>query len=226
MYASPTQGDAEGDAEAPRCRHSSASLCISGMPSASQATSINQASEEDRERIAKLFERYVAKKFGHSAGTRNSFITNAVPFLYRAVCPALVRSFSAQFYREGRGVFNDPEDQHARETVAMIEAVERTYLAELSPLEKGLHTRLSPDRQAALRICRALARATNRPTEPPPLFFLAVGDLAARLCLSNMTAYRILRDFCDLKVLSVEIPGQRRAAGVTGMATVYKYLLS
>jgi Bifunctional DNA primase/polymerase, N-terminal len=174
----------------------------------------------------RLFDRFIGRKFLPSRGSRNAFIVASIPFLFRALSLHRARSFSQRFYRENAATFEDSIQTHMSETDALLETVEQSYLAELSPEEKQVHDLLNADERNGLRIVRCLALSNGSADAPPPTFFLSMGELAARIDVAIATASRMLFRFRTYQILNLEEPGQRRVAGVKGKAGKYRYLLN
>ena len=58
---------------------------------------------------------------------RNAFLNEAIPFLYRAVNPNLIKPLIEVFYIIHRPIFRDPISQHMKEAEALLEGVSETY---------------------------------------------------------------------------------------------------
>lgn len=176
--------------------------------------------------LAKLYAALIEQRFQAKAQGRNDFIKNAVPFLYRAVAEQFITELVGHFYDCNRAFFRDPRDQHMREAQAMLKAVAETYAAELSVGERKIYAALPDERERdAFRICRDLSFVPNANREPST-FFLAFNHLADRLGVFPTQAQRILRNMAGCGLLELLQKGTRRAAGVRGEATIYKWLLA
>ena len=154
---------------------------------------------------------------------RNAFLTEAVPFLYHAVAPALIKPLVEFFYIAHKPIFNDSLSQHTKEAKALLKGVSETYLSSLPLDEQKLLQALTEREQIAYRILRDLAmRVTD--DSPPGLFFMSDDELGLRLAIRSMEAHRILKGrLTKLGIIEVVENGIRRAKGQRGIATTYQW---
>lgn len=175
--------------------------------------------------VVKLYEKLVEIRYKPEPHARNAFITQAVPFLYRAVSKPLVLLFSQHFYASNQALFHDTAADHERETRAMLDVVESSYLDELEGTERELYTALAEPLQAVFRICRDLALRDEAGGPPPPLFFMSAQGLADRMKDHCQQAHRWLNALVRYSALKVETRGTAHSHGHRGEATVYRWLL-
>lgn len=176
--------------------------------------------------VSKIYDRFVERRYTAMKHGRNDFITQAVPFLYRALSSNRVMEFSVQFYQRHQAVFRDPIHQHENETRAMLEAVATTYLEQMPPDERKLYERLSLRQQDAYRICKDLASNTSDSEFPPPLFYLSCQELADRIDVKCEQGRRLLSMLVRLGIIGVHQMGASHTKGQLGRATVYRWQLT
>ncbi|PCH54616.1 MAG: hypothetical protein COC21_04440 [Verrucomicrobiales bacterium] len=181
------------------------------------------ALKKDNLALHKLYLKFVDRNFTAMPHQRNAFLTEAVPFLYRAVAPALILPLVELFYIVHSPIFKDPMPQHTKEAKALLKGVSETYWDALPPDEQKLLQALTEPEQIAYRILRDL---TERVTDdsPPGLFFMSDDELGLRLAIKSMEAHRILKGrLTKLGVIVVVENGIRRAKGQRGIATTYRW---
>ena len=93
------------------------------------------ALKKDNPAVHKPYLKFVDRNFTAMPHQRNAFLTEAVPFLYRAVAPALIMPLVEFFYIVHRSIFKDPMAQHMKEAKALLKGVSETYLSSL-PLDE------------------------------------------------------------------------------------------
>ena len=86
------------------------------------------ALKKDNPAVHKPYLKFVDRNFTAMPHQRNAFLTEAVPFLYRAVAPALIMPLVEFFYIVHRSIFKDPMAQHMKEAKALLKGVSETYL--------------------------------------------------------------------------------------------------
>jgi hypothetical protein len=175
--------------------------------------------------LPQLYESLIERRFDAVAGGRNDFIVQSVPFLYRAVAPAVALQLLRAFYDCHRAIFKDSREQHMKEAAAMIKSVTETYNAELSPGEREIYNALSSQGQDVFRVCRDLALLPE-PERPPLTFFLSFEHCGARTGIFATQAQRIMRKLTAYAIIRLLKKGTRRAAGVRGEAGLYQWLLT
>lgn len=180
---------------------------------------------ENHPNLLRLYDRFIETRFQAEAGARNSAIVLLVPFLYRAVAPEFVLVLVGYFYDCNRALFKDSREQHMREAKAMLEAVVQTYIGCLGPTESRVYATLPKQEQTAFRICRDLALFES-PEFPPPKFFLSCNQFGDRLGISPTQAQRILFRMRTDGLIKELKKGQKRSAGVKGVAGTYAWQLS
>lgn len=175
--------------------------------------------------VIKLYQSFVAHRFKPEPQMRNAFITQAVPFLFRAVCEKLVMEFSMQFYAANQAIYTDPSEQHQRETAAMLKSVNETYLQSLGSLDYRIYEELDASRKPVFRILRDLAHHEADGKLPPPLFFLSAQNLGDRLDCGCQQAHRLLQSLVGFGIIRIHEQGTARATGHRGKATIYRWML-
>ena len=181
------------------------------------------ALKKDNPVLHKLYLKFVDRNFTAMPHQRNAFLTEAVPFLYRAVAPALIMPLVEFFYIVHKPIFKDPMAQHVKEAKALLRGVSETYRNTIPPDEQKLLQALNEREQIAYRILRDLAmRVTD--DSPPGLFFMSDDELGLRLAIKSMEAHRILKArLAKLGIIEVVENGIRRAKGQRGIATTYRW---
>jgi len=180
------------------------------------------ALKKDNPALHKLYLKFVDRNFTAMPHQRNAFLTEAVPFLYRAVAPALIMPLVEFFYIVHRPIFKDPISQHTKEAKALLRGVSEAYLSSLPLDEQKLLQALTEREQIAYRILRDLAmRVTD--DSPPGLFFMSDDELGLRLAIKSMEAHRILKGkLTKLGIIVVVLNGTLRSKGHRGIATTYR----
>ena len=181
------------------------------------------ASKKDNPALHKLYLKFVDRNFTAMPHQRNAFLTEAVPFLYRAVAPALILPLVEFFYILHRPIFHDSLSQHTKEAKALLKGVSETYWGALHPEEQKLLQALTEREQIAYRILRDLAmRVTD--DLPVRLFFMSDDELGLRLAIKSMEAHRILKGkLTKLGIIVLVLNGTRRSKGHRGIATKYRW---
>jgi hypothetical protein len=181
------------------------------------------ALKKDNPALHKLYLKFVDRNYTAMLHQRNAFLTEAVPFLYRAVTPALIKPLVEFFYIVHKPIFHDSLSQHMKEAEALLKGVSETYLSTLPPDEQTLLQALTEREQIAYRILRDLAmRVTD--DSPLRLFFMSADEMGLRLGISSMQAHRILKsELAKMGIIKVVENGIRRAKGQRGIATTYQW---
>jgi len=181
------------------------------------------ALKKDNPTLHKLYLKFVDRNYTAMPHQRNAFLTEAVPFLYRAVAPALIKPLVEFFYIVHKPIFKDPLSQHMKEAEALLKGVSETYLSSLPPDEQTLLQALAEREQIAYRILRDLAmRVTD--DSPLRLFFMSADEMGLRLGISSMLAHRILKSkLAKMGIIKVVENGIQRAKGQRGIATTYQW---
>ncbi len=177
-----------------------------------------------RPNLFRLYTALVEPRYHVQPHTRNHFITQAVPFLYRAVASRLVSDLVGCFYDCNRAHFDDPRDEHMNQTKAMLESVIKTYLASLDSYERGIYEALPEDERDTYRICRDLALLES-PGHEGGIFFLSFNQLGDRIGVHPPQAQRIMWKLESHGLIRLVKKGTRRALGVRGEAGTYQWLL-
>jgi hypothetical protein len=181
------------------------------------------ALKKDNPAVHKLYLKFVDRNFTAMPHQRNAFLTEAVPFLYRAVAPALILPLVEFFYIVHKPIFHDSLSQHMKEAKALLKGVSETYMRTLPLDEQKLLQVLAEREQIAYRILRDLAmRVTD--DSPPGLFFMSDDEMGLRLGLTSIQAHRILKArLAKLGIIEVVLNGIRRGKGQPGIATTYRW---
>jgi hypothetical protein len=181
------------------------------------------ALKKDNPTLHKLYLKFVDRNFTAKPHQRNAFLTEAVPFLYRAVAPELILPLVEFFYIVHSAIFNDSLAQHMKEANALLKGVSKTYWDTVPPDEQKLLQALTEREQNAYRILRDLAmRVTD--DSPVGLFFMSADEMGLRLGISSMQAHRILKSkLAKMGIIKVVENGIQRAKGQPGIATTYRW---
>jgi hypothetical protein len=181
------------------------------------------ALKKDNPTLHKLYLKFVDRNYTAMPHQRNAFLTEAVPFLYRAVAPALIKPLIEFFYIVHKPIFHDSLSQHMKEAEALLKGVSEAYLNSLPPDEQTLLQALTEREQIAYRILRDLAmRVTD--DSPLRLFFMSADEMGLRLGISSMKAHRILKSkLAKMGIIKVVEKGIQRAKGQRGIATTYQW---
>ncbi len=190
-----------------------------------------KASREARDSLAakhpqlvRLYTELIEPRYQAQEHARNSFIVQAVPFLYRAVAAQFVLELLGCFYDCNRALFNDPRQQHMKEAKAMLESVAKKYTESLNVGEREIYDALPENERDAFRICRDLA-LLPQPEREPRTFFMSFNQLGDRLGIYPTQAQRIMRQLQGYGLIVMVKKGVRRAAGVRGEAGIYQWML-
>jgi hypothetical protein len=214
-------GTASLDACVPASLHNNADRVLGNIAARSQAQTALAAKNPV---LAKLYADFIEPRFQARPGARNGFITDAVPFLYRAVATPFVLELVVHFYDCNRALFKDSRDQHMKEAQAMLESVTQIYAASLTEGERRIYEALPEQERNAFRICRDLA-LLERPERQRGEFYMSFNQLGDRLGIYPMQAQRIMRQLEIYGLITLVRQGTRRAAGVRGEAGVYRLQL-
>jgi hypothetical protein len=181
------------------------------------------ALKKDNPTLHKLYLKFVDRNFTAKPHQRNAFLTEAVPFLYRAVAPELILPLVEFFYIVHSAIFNDSLAQHMKEANALLKGVSKTYWDTVPPDEQKLLQALTEREQNAYRILRDLAmRVTD--DSPVRLFFMSADEMGLRLGVPSIQAHCILKGkLVKLGIIEVVKNGVRRAKGQRGIATTYQW---
>jgi hypothetical protein len=181
------------------------------------------ALKKDNPTLHKLYLKFVDRNFTAKPHQRNAFLTEAVPFLYRAVAPELILPLVEFFYIVHKPIFHDSLSQHTKEAKALLKGVSETYLSSLPPNEQKLLQALTEREQIAYRILQDLAmRVTD--DSLVRLFFMSDDEMGLRLGVTSIQAHRILKGkLAKLGIIEVVKNGVRRAKGQRGIATTYQW---
>ncbi|MDC0219063.1 bifunctional DNA primase/polymerase [Verrucomicrobia bacterium] len=174
--------------------------------------------------VAELYADIVESRFRAIAGGRNSFLTEAVPFLYRAVSPAFILPLMEHFYLCNQSLFNDPLENHMKEATAMMEGVSASYLNDLGEGEKAIYTALQEREQNLFRLCRDLA-LTNAEKGGRCAFFAPMDKFGWRLGLKGMQVGRDLKTLEGYGIIRCIEKGKLWAKGAKAMAGTYAWLV-
>ena len=176
------------------------------------------------EATRKLYEKFWIPQWEAKKGERNHVIVQSVPVLFTRIGKDQIMALHGIFYDCHKSMFNDPKEEHMRETKAMIEGVEASYRAKLSNTEREVYDALNENERAAFRICRDLSLLVE-PKREPSTFFLSCGHLGDRLGMYSTEAQRLLRTLETYRLIETIKKGTRRAPGVRGEAGTYRWLL-
>jgi hypothetical protein len=192
---------------------------------------MQQAGQDEFERRFKkllpIYEKFIQPKFRASKGSRNGFLVEVVPFLFRTVGINVGLELVLHYYMINSALFKDSFANHLKEAKAMFQGVSETYMNELSPDERGFYLMLDNRKRDAFRICRDLALYPKPSGKSPLSFHLGSGHLAIRLGenTKDMEAYRILEEFCGAGVLEQLEKGKAWKKDEEPVASRYKWLL-
>ena len=188
------------------------------------ATKLRAAYRKEHPDEAKLFETLVDRLHPATPGKRNAILVKAVTFLYRAVCPELLRDFMKRAYTLNPGYYGDTLSEHEKQVEAHLGSVQKTYPETLSDMEREFYEAYDPAEQAAFRISRDFAFYTKEVSLPPPLFVCPTNHLATRL-RNGGQAGRLIERLRKGGVIEIVEPGAQRTLGFRGKATIYRWCL-
>ena len=143
------------------------------------------------------------------------------------VAPQFVVVFAEEYYHQNLDVFSDYDSaKYHYEVSSQLEGCLRSYKERLTPAQRAAYDTLKGEREMAIfRIVHGLAESETDPAFPPPLFFLSFDHLGDRLGVHGTTAQRIMQNFIQSGIISLEVKGTKRAEGVPGVATVWRWML-
>ena len=175
--------------------------------------------------MAKLYERFIARRIRPEPHRRNETVVKAGAFLYHAVAEEVAVILLMRFYDDNAALWNDSREQHEREVRAHLRNVADRF-AETLPLElRFSYSCLNTSSQrAAARIVLALAKDAEARGKPPLTFFLSYDDAAARLGVSTSGAYEVMKLLLERGLIMVVDRGRKREAGKPGRATLWRWV--
>lgn len=177
-------------------------------------------------RLEMLYDRYVLEQIIPRAGARNAAIVELAPKLVFAVSKETAIALLMMFFDRHRTLWKGERDRHEYEVTHIVNAAVESFEAELRPEERELyHVLPRPCWKEAFRICRSLAAYSGLKAPPPPVFHLAHDQLELRIGEHSKTCGNILSRFCQAGILTIEKPGVKRAKGVQGVPTHYRWNL-
>ena len=209
---------------------------LTGSKAESSSTSLNATSYilhnsallDDLPNLRPLFQKLVARRYGSpQKGLRNAAMVEIVASCFCAVASEFVKGFAVEYFKQHADVFADYDfETYKREADSVLAGCHRSYPQRLSEGERSAYTALGSDReQAAFRIAQNLSKCESDATVPPPLFHLSAAQLATRLGIMDMQAWRILKAFEKSGLIQIERLGTKRMKGVQGIASVYRWML-
>ena len=182
-----------------------------------------EALNKENPTLHKLYLKFIERNFTAMPHQRNAFLNEAIPFLYRAVTPNLIKPLIEVFYIVHRPIFRDPLSQHMKEAEALLEGVSETYFDSLPQDEQKLILALTEREQWAYRILRDLAMRVSDES-PERIFFMSADEMGMRLGISSIQGHRILKGkLTKLGIIEVIENGVRRSRGQRGIATTYRW---
>jgi len=164
--------------------------------STSRARSTSDDLPERQKKQQRLY-RQLVSHLKAASGERNELLKGAVRFLIHAACEKIVLELLMRHFDEkGKpGGWGGDRADHQRSVENLIAGCVASYPENLPLAAREDYARLADDlERAAYRICRDPSRFDD--TEhgnPPGIYPLAFGELAARLDCSNAVAERILK---------------------------------
>lgn len=215
---------------------SASSADFEGVRDDNSSTSLNPTSYilhnsplfDDFPNLRPLYQTIVAHRYGKpQRGTRNQAMVEIVAMSFFAVSPDFVKGFAVEYYRKHADVFADYNfETYEHEVDAMMAGCLRDYPQRLPERERDAYETLACDRErAAFRIAQSLSKCESDATVLPPLFHLSAAQLATRLGIMDMQAWRILKAFEKSGFIQIERLGTKRTKGAQGIASVYRWML-
>jgi hypothetical protein len=177
-----------------------------------------------------LFRRLIVDRFGKPVkGHRNELLTkHIVPTCFFALAPDVVKIFAMEFRMQHAEVFADYSlSDYERHVEIELLHLEESFRRELSPMELQKYEALEKaEERHTFRICRSLARCESDPQYPPPTYYLAARNLAARLDSSfPNNAWRNSETLIKAGILKATKRGKPHSPGEKGVTNVYRWLL-
>jgi hypothetical protein len=180
-------------------------------------------------RLAKLYHRYITKKFTAQQGERNSQLVAMTTFLFHAVSEETTAALVLLFHDLNQDIFSDSREMHEYEMRSHLNATKETWLQSLGHDERQRYDELaeiSQNHANAFRVCRELANEDGH-------FFLSCAQMEERIGIDRQIASRILKQFVGLGIIAmVEKGTQHRTMEkdggkivVAGTATTYRWRL-
>jgi len=204
--------------------HNNPMLVVENLKSEKEA---KKAFASKHPALARFYEGNIETRFPPASAGRNKFLTESIPFLFRAVGQDQVLYIAQHWYEANRHMFKDDLNQHMSEAKFHLKSVANTYLAELGEIERQVYELLETENEKGVfRICRDLAFFNKNPDFPPPLFFISFDQLSARLGIFPQQAQRFMRSFEKRRLLIQVEKGTMRSAGQAGKAGTYQWLLN
>ncbi len=203
----------------------------SSLPTASASCILHNAGDlfGDYPALRPIYDQQVLRRLGTpQRGLRNSALVELVAGTFCVVNPKFVLGFSDAFYRHHGELFSDyPKEQWMKEARSVLNGCLADYpKKQLGAGERERYQELTDDQyRTAFRICRSLAACASDPAVLPPDFYLSASQLAARLGVLDMKAWRIMQDFERMGILKTTKKGTRRKAGQKSTATHWRWCL-
>ena len=178
--------------------------------------------------LNKLYTRFIQNKIPAQQGERNSQLVAMTAFLFRNTSEEIAVKLGEYFYLTNQDIFTDSYFQHKEELDAQLRNTKERWYDELSEAERiitdGFPENPLKQQREMFRIMRQLAYIE---TEGNPIgeFYLSCAELGRRLGIDQNSAYRLLKQFIGLSIISIIEKGTQYAKSATVKATVFRWLL-
>ena len=166
-----------------------------------------------------VYEEQVGKRCQPVQNGRNDFVVNNGKRLFYAAHQEVVVRMMMDFYEIHKHWFKASPEQHERECKAMLEAVEKTYVASLDKDSKDIYSDLGDIDKAVFRILRDLAIVAKNCNKLP---FISSRQLSGRLGVSHVKARKLFKELAHSVGVIRELPNERHGQR---QAMVYEWLL-
>jgi len=122
---------------------------------------------------------------------RNQWLSDAVPFIFRAFSKEIGIELAVLHLRAYQGLYSGDETEHRAAFESLWAGCENSYPAELSTTEQDIYKTLKEPELSAFRICRDLACRKNNLQFPMSCYHLETRLARPR----HVNGGRILRAF-------------------------------
>lgn len=171
--------------------------------------------------LADLYQRILEDRFDLGLHGRNAWLTAAVPFAFLNFSKRVACELALVHLRAYRALYQGDEAEHRASFESLWKGCEDNYPSGLSAIERRIYDVLVEPEKSAFRICRAFAQPDAK-----LIFYLGCNHLALRLGPpGTVNAWRTLRVFEKLGIITVVEKGHVRAKGQRSLATHYRWTL-
>jgi hypothetical protein len=183
-----------------------------------RVTNLKRLRAEDP-RTCALYDALLLYRLPVAPNERNKWLADVVPFLFSAVSEPIAAHLARHHLERNRDIYRGSTEEHMKSLEKLWQGCEADYPNELSPKEAAVFAQLENEERAAFRIMRDLAKAKDG------TFYMACDQIEARLG-NGCNGWRLLNQFCALRIIEKVTRGQRWETGRRAKAATYRWLLA